>query len=111
MKIVGDAVCDCSYGQSKNRMSWLLGDMTVPELWRLCFHPMGGSLARCGFLFKWRHWGIRGLLEYAIALLRLISVTLIRLVTPLPWMQKTFGPGHEVHQHMQAVKKWEEKHI
>ncbi len=108
--IVGDAVCDCSYGQSKNRMSWLLGEMTVPELWKVCFHPKGGSLARCGFLFKWRHWGLRGLVDYALSFIRLLCVSLIRLILPLDWLQKALGPGHRVHEQMQAVKQWEENH-
>ena len=110
MWIAGDAVCDCSYGQSKNRMSWLLGEMTLLELWRVCFHSKGGSLARCGFLFKWRHWGLRGLADYTAAFLRLLAVSVIRLLAPLKWLQKTFGRGHRVHQRMQAVKQWEESH-
>jgi GT2 family glycosyltransferase len=108
--IVGDAVCDCNYGQSKNRMSWLLGDMTLAELWSVCFHPKGGSLARCGFLFKWRHWGLRGALDYGVSLMRLLCVSLIRIVVPLNWLQRTFGSSHRVHQQMIAVKQWEEKH-
>lgn len=109
--IVGDAICDCSYGQSKNRMSWLLGDMTIRELWRVCFHPKAGSLAWCGLIFKARHWGLVGVLNYISSLFRLIAVTLIRCVAPLKWLQKMFGSDHRVHQQMQAVKRWEENHI
>ncbi len=108
--IVGDAICDCSYGQSKNRMSWLLGDLTVAELWKVCFHPRAGALAWCGLIFKYRHWGARGVADYLVSLGRLICVTVVRCLIPLSWLQKALGKRHQVHQQMQAVKQWEEKH-
>lgn len=105
--IVGDAVCDSSYGSAKNRQSWLLGDMSIRELWKLCFHPMNGVLARPGLLFKLRHWGLLGGLNYAFKILHLLAVSCLRMLVPRSLLLDLLGKKHKTHQQIQAVKLWE----
>jgi GT2 family glycosyltransferase len=105
--IVGDAVCDSSYGSAKNRQSWLLGDMSLGQLWALCFHPMNGTLARPGFIFKIRHWGFYGYIQYAKAFIKLILVSVLRLIFPRSLRLFLFSRNHTTYQHIQAVKQWE----
>ncbi len=107
LRIVCDAVCDSTYGSAKNRQSWLLGDMSVIELWRLCFHPMNGTLAMPGLRLKTRHLGVRGLVQYAGGFVRLVAISVIRLLIPKSWLRKTFGASHTVYQQIEAVKMWE----
>jgi GT2 family glycosyltransferase len=105
--VVGDAVCDSTYGSAKNRQSWLLGDMSVRELWRLCLHPQSGSLALPSWKFRLRHWSLTGCFEMVGSLMKLVAVSGVRLAFRKQWLRRWFGGRSATHQQIQKIKAWE----
>jgi GT2 family glycosyltransferase len=105
--IVGDALCDCSYGDAKNRRSWLLGDQSIADLWRGCFHPYNGILSRCGIIFRLRHWGLHGLGWLLKCFARLLVITVARAVIPRRVLLRLASHKNASHQRIEAVRRWE----
>ncbi|MDZ4289635.1 MAG: glycosyltransferase family 2 protein [Prosthecobacter sp.] len=105
--IVGDALCDCSYGNAKNRQSWLFGEQSLRELWSGCFHPRNGVLARCGRIFKWRHWGLLGAAWLALTFARLLIISALRLLIPRARLLRLAAQQNAQHQRSEAVRRWE----
>lgn len=108
--IVGDALCDCSYGSAGNRQSWLLGESSLRGLWSACFHPQNGALARCGRLFRWRHWGLLGAAWLAVTFARLVIISALRLLVPRPLLLRLAAQQNARHQRSEAVRRWESLH-
>ena len=103
---VGGAICDLSDPPLKNRRSWLFGDITVPELWRMCFHRHTGSLALAAWRLRWKHWGWMGLLVCTLQFLRLIRATVIRLLVPQQLLRKCLGRFSHTHRVHTEYDEW-----
>lgn len=104
---VGSATCWSTYGTNTNRESWLLGHLSIRQLWKNSLHPTNGWLTRSGLFFKWRHWGLRGLAAYAATLARFLLTTFIRMLIPQSALRAVLGKKSRHHQRMEAVRSWE----
>lgn len=106
--VVGSAACTSSYGTNTNRESWLLGRVSIAELWSNCRHPTNGWLTRSGLYFHWRHWGWRGLGTFTKSLARLVATSLVRLLVPQPVLRRLLHKKSSHYQLTETVRCWEE---
>ncbi|MEI6537082.1 MAG: hypothetical protein WCN98_17205, partial [Verrucomicrobiaceae bacterium] len=108
MKIlaVGGAFCDGSDPPLKNRRSWLFGQISLRDIWRTNFHPAYGALAIWAWKFRWRHWGVRGLMSCLATLLSLLRATVVRALIPQTLLRKWFGHLSHTHRVHTGYDEW-----
>ena len=102
--LVGDALSFNTFCTNKLRQSWLTGQSTVPELWQQAYNPQFGPLSRASLLYRVRHWGAFGLLEYLWTFTRLAFISLVRLILPAGLIHRLAGSRSEAQARVEAIR-------
>ncbi|MES2438935.1 MAG: glycosyltransferase family 2 protein [Verrucomicrobiota bacterium] len=65
-----------------DNQSWLLGEATIPELWRKLFQKRNALYPPMLFRYYCRHWGWIGFFKAIFKVLKLVGVSLLKLMVP-----------------------------
>jgi len=75
----------------KNHASWLLGDITVPQIWRGLWQKRSYAYAPAHVRFLARHFGFVGALYWAWTIFKRVPISILRLTIPQRWLRKLWG--------------------
>lgn len=97
--LVGAARASGHANLSLNYRSWLLSDVPVIEWWRQLGRRGSYSNLLARWVFHWRHWRFVGMGQVVGMLVRLLLISVVRLLVPLPWLRRIYGRHSQAWQH------------
>jgi GT2 family glycosyltransferase len=65
-----------------DNQSWLLGDIPLATLWTDIFSKKNSFYPPMRWVYLRRHWGWRGFLRFPLPYLKLVGITLLRMMIP-----------------------------
>ncbi len=83
--------------------SWLLGGLTVREVWATLIDPRAYAYLPADLRFRWRHWGFRGLARSAWLVGKRVPVSLAILLVPLAIRRRWWGARSAAWRYEQRI--------
>lgn len=71
--------------------SWLLGERSVRAIWKSLRSKRSSFYPPMYWTYSTRHWGVRGVLLFSMPYLRLLGVTILRLLIPRRLLIALYG--------------------
>ena len=79
-----------------DNVSWLLGGTSISEIWRNTFSKKSTLYPRMRWIYLKRHWGWRGILQYPIPYIKLVIISVLRIIFSRKILVSIYGKySHE----------------
>ncbi len=89
--LVGDARLSATPNDPVHHASWLVGDITVAQMWSALWTVRSYAYLPSHFRFLRRHWGVAGAAWCGWLVLKRIPITVLKLTVPLRWRRAWWG--------------------
>lgn len=103
--LVGDARGLAPPNAAANHRSWLLGDITIGEIWIGLGQQRSYAYFPAHFRFLSRHWGWRGAVRCLWLVAKRAPVSLLRLIIPRNLLRRWWGHRSAAWQQEQQLKQ------
>jgi hypothetical protein len=103
--LIGMARATAAPQNPANYASWLVGDITVIQLWRNLFTVRSYAYFPAHFRFLRRHWGLAGAAWCGWLVLKRIPITLLKLVLPLRMRRALWSGKSRAWRYEQKIRE------
>ena len=101
--VVGDAIAKARPNNPTNHASWLVGDITVLQLWRALGDIRAYAYLPAHWRFLTRHWGVRGMMQCIWLLAKRVPISIAMLLLPRALRRRWWGSRSRAWQYEQRL--------
>jgi hypothetical protein len=98
------ALADARPNALANYTSWLLSDISVPDIWRPLADKRAYAFAPAYARLLSRHFGFRGSVYWVWTIIKRVPISLLRLLIPQSWLRRWWGNRSVVWQEEQSIR-------
>ena len=103
--LVGDARLSATPNHPVNHASWLVGDITVAQMWGALWQRRSYAYLPAHGRFLARHWGALGAMRCAWLVLKRIPITVLMLVLPRSTRRALWARRSEAWRREQKIRE------
>ena len=85
-----------------DNVSWLLGEIRLSEVWSKILSRRSSLYPRMKWVYLTRHWGLIGVLQFPLPYLKLIAISILRILIPRTILISMYGK----HSHAWKAHSW-----
>ena len=102
--LVGAARAQATPHNRLGYASWLLSGMSVREIWATLVNPRAYGYFPADVRFRWRHWGVSGLLSALWLVVKRVPVSVAILALPRETRRRWWGSRSAAWRYEQMVR-------